>query len=84
MNKKSLTTGFVLGTFMLSIPVTAILETGIIKFNRLQAASTAGQKEPNWFFLSADDKYGKSFDPDSVKIVKKVTTQITMRVSAKI
>ena len=75
MNKKSLTTGFVLGTFMLSIPVTAILETGIIKFNRLQAASTAGQKEPNWFFLSADDKYGKSFDPDSVKIVKKVTTE---------
>ena len=37
-------------------------------------ATTSTQSESSWFYLSADDKYGKFFEPDSVKVVKKVTT----------
>ncbi|MBR3748069.1 MAG: hypothetical protein IKN27_14025, partial [Selenomonadaceae bacterium] len=30
--------------------------------------------EPNWYWLFADDRYSKYFDPESVKVEKKVVT----------
>ena len=69
MNKKILATSLVLGSLLMTIPQIS----DAAKANTLPA-TTSTQSESSWFYLSADDKYGKFFEPDSVKVVKKVTT----------
>lgn len=70
MNKKILAVSLILGTMMTTAPM--ISEAA--KANQLPATTASTQNESNWFYLSADDKYGKFFEPDSVKVVKKVKT----------
>ena len=69
MNKKFLATGLILGTLLMTFP--QISEAA--RANTLPATPSV-QDESKWFYLSADDKYGKFFEPDSVKVVKKVMT----------
>lgn len=71
MNKRFLATGFILCTLTISFP---FISNAAPVNNQLPAASSE-KKETEWYFLSADDKYGKFFDPNSVKIVKKVKTE---------
>ena len=72
MNKKILAVGLALNVLVLTLPVTSNAAT---KNTNIKHTVTAPvQKEVEWYYLSADDKYGKFFEPDSVKVVKKVTT----------
>ena len=74
MNRKLLAAGLVLSTLMITFPQ----NSNAAKMNQLPAAPTSlqpvQQTASKWFYLSADDKYGKYFEPDSVKVVKKVKT----------
>ena len=55
--------------------VTAIICAIIIFTGNFAAAEgNENSKEISWYYLSADDKYAKYFDPASVKVVKKAKT----------
>ncbi len=69
MNRKILAASLILGTLTISSPLISYAAT-----NNQLPAKTSEQQETKWFYLSADDKYGKFFEPDSVRVVKKVTT----------
>ena len=70
MNRKILATGLILGVLSISFPMTSNFVSAANK----QAVSASTKNETSWYYLSADDKYGKFFEPSSVKVVKKVTT----------
>ena len=73
MNRKILVASLILGTMITSAPMISYAA----KANKLPAtpiSAQTAQDESKWFYLSADDKYGKFFEPDSVKVVKKVKT----------
>ena len=56
--------------------VTAIIGAIIFLISNITyAAEDATSKNDNWYWLSADDKYSKFFDPKSVKVVKKAKTE---------
>ena len=65
MYGKFLAAGMLVGVMITSLPLITVAAPNppIVKTN------TA---EPNWYFLSADDNYGKFFEPESVKVVKQV------------
>ena len=69
INKKFLVAGLILSTLTISFPLINV-EASPATNKNISAAPT----DSNWYFLSADDKYGKFFEPGSVKVVKKVTT----------
>lgn len=73
MNRKILLSGLILGTMLMNYP-----EAESARVTKLPAEDSKvvkqQQKETEWFYLSADDKYGKYFEPESVKVVKKVIT----------
>lgn len=55
--------------------VTAIIGAIIFLINNVTcAAGNENSKEISWYYLNADDKYAKYFDPASVKVTKKATT----------
>ena len=55
--------------------VTAIISAIIIFTGKIaDAEGNENSKEISWYYLSADDKYAKYFDPGSVKVVKKAKT----------
>ena len=55
--------------------VTAIISAIIIfTGNIADAEGNENSKEISWYYLAADDKYAKYFDPASVKVVKKAKT----------
>lgn len=55
--------------------VTAIICAIIIFTGNIACAErNENSKEISWYYLSADDKYAKYFDPGSVKVVKKAKT----------
>ena len=78
MNRKVLATGLILGVLTMSFPVTSNAANTTNKKVTTTSANkdttAASKKGTDWYYLSADDKYGKFFEPDSVKVVKKVTT----------
>ena len=69
INKKFLAAGLILSALTISFPLINA-EAALANNKNISAAQT----DSNWYFLSADDKYGKFFEPGSVKVVKKVTT----------
>ncbi|MBR1728737.1 MAG: hypothetical protein IJ728_04350 [Selenomonadaceae bacterium] len=69
INKKFLAAGLILSALTISFPLINA-EAAPANNKNISAAQT----DSNWYFLSADDKYGKFFEPGSVKVVKKVTT----------
>ena len=80
MNKKILAAGLILGMLSTALPITFNIAESAVN-NKLTTMpsvnpeiSTSTSNETNWYYLSADDKYGKFFEPDSVKVVKKVKT----------
>ena len=76
MNRKFLTAGLILSVLTVTFPMTSeAANSKNTKTVTTKQSTTASTKvETNWYYLSADDKYGKFFEPDSVKVVKKVTT----------
>ncbi len=68
MNKKIFTASLIIGAMIFNFP----MNSNAAKVTQLPADTI--QNETKWFYLSADDKYGKYFEPDSVKVVKKVKT----------
>ena len=78
MNRKILTASLVLGVLTMTFPT---ISDAAGSKNTKQTVTTSNKQtitastkfETNWYYLSADDKYGKFFEPDSVKVVKKVT-----------
>ena len=76
MNRKILTAGLILSVLTVTFPMTSeAANSKNTKTVTTKQSTTASTKvETNWYYLSADDKYGKFFEPDSVKVVKKVTT----------
>ncbi|MBR5913681.1 MAG: hypothetical protein IKZ58_04925 [Selenomonadaceae bacterium] len=58
-----------------SFIVTAIIGAIIFLINNVACAEgNENSKEISWYYLNADDKYAKYFDPASVKVTKKATT----------
>ena len=70
MNRKILAAGLILGVLSTAFPMNSNAANAI---NRQTVASST-KSDIQWYYLSADDKYGKFFEPNSVKVVKKVTT----------
>ena len=75
MNNKFLAAGLIIGALTITLPINSEIA---IAANQPSATSNnksnSTNKQINWYYLSADDKYAKYFDPDSVKVIKKVTT----------
>ena len=66
MNRKIIAAGLILAAMTITMPTISNAEP-----TQATAASTTEQ-DTDWYYLAADDKYGKFFNPDSVKVVKKV------------
>ena len=73
MNGKFLAAGLIVGVLAVSLPLVSNTALAASQPNKSAAAQTS-EKDSSWYFLSADDKYGKWFEPVSVKIVKEVKT----------
>ena len=52
--------------------------------NVVNAAEGENSKDIEWYYLSADDKFGKYYDPKSVKVVKKAKTEDGKEVATEI
>ncbi|MBR1396493.1 MAG: hypothetical protein IJ563_03045 [Selenomonadaceae bacterium] len=85
MNKKIILSGFILGMSIMSLPLysnaanenprsSVNVSVNVSNQNQGAESENASESEDGWYYLAADDKYGKFFNPDSVKVVKKVTT----------
>ena len=72
MNKKVLAAGLIVSIMTMTLPL--VSNTAFAASQTKTTAVQSQTNEPAWYFLSADDKYGKFFEPESVKIVKKVET----------
>ena len=71
MNKKILAAGLIISALTMTFPSTY---ESVFAANKQTTTTASTNEKIDWYFLSADDKYGKFFNPDSVKVVKKVTT----------